>query len=202
MLAGIEIVFLINLIRKATKENIIPIKVKSKYSFKNKEYRKFIGIEIEKSSKNEIIFSKSDLEKPFISRNDSMWEFFEPELNRRLNAMTENDTMKDRVKSAIVELLPTGECSIENVAEKLGFSKRTLQRKLREENTAFQKILEESRKQLAKYYIEKKEMTSEDISYLLGYQELTSFLRAFNNWYGMNITEYKKDYLDKNLQEA
>ena len=124
-----------------------------------------------------------------------MWEFFEPELNRRLNTMTENDTMKDRVKSAIIELLPTGECSTENVANKLGFSKRTLQRKLNEENTTFQKILEESRKQLTKYYIEKKQMSSEDISYLLGYQDLTSFLRAFNNWYGMSITDYKKNII-------
>ena len=195
MLTGIELVFLINLIRKATKENIIPLNVKSKYSFKNKEYENFIGIEIEKANKNEIIFLKEDLEKPFISRNDSMWEFFEPELNRRLNTMTENDTMKDRVKSAIIELLPTGECSIENVANKLGFSKRTLQRKLNEENTTFQKILEESRKQLTKYYIEKKQMSSEDISYLLGYQDLTSFLRAFNNWYGMSITDYKKNII-------
>ena len=186
ILTGIELIFLINLIRKATKENIIPLKVKSKYSFKNKEYERFIGIEIEKANKNEIIF---------LSRNDSMWEFFEPELNRRLNTMTENDAMKDRVKSAIIELLPTGECSTENVANKLGFSKRTLQRKLNEENTTFQKILEESRKQLTKYYIEKKEMSSEDISYLLGYQDLTSFLRAFNNWFGMSITDYKKSII-------
>lgn len=36
-------------------------------------------------------------------------------------------------------------------------------------------------------------MTTSDIAYLLGYQELNSFLRAFNIWKGMSISEYREN---------
>jgi len=39
-------------------------------------------------------------------------------------------------------------------------------------------------------------MTSDDIAYLLGYQDLNSFLRAFCLWTGMTISEYKRNMRD------
>lgn len=56
---------------------------------------------------------------PFISRNESMWEFFEPELKRRLSMMETDDSCAARVRSALMELLPSGECTIDDVAKKL-----------------------------------------------------------------------------------
>lgn len=81
---------------------------------------------------------------------------------------------------------------MDEVAVKLGVSKRTLQRKLTEEGTSFQKQLNGTRELLAKNYIRNTEMSSEDIAFLLGYQELNSFLRAFSVWTGMSVSEYKK----------
>ena len=80
---------------------------------------------------------KSDAMIPFISHNESMWEFFEPELSRRLSMMETDDTYAARVRSALMELLPSGECVLDDVAKKLGYSKRTIQRKLQEEDTNF-----------------------------------------------------------------
>ena len=45
---------------------------------------------------------------------------------------------------------------------------------------------------MAKNYLKNSELTSDDIAFLLGYEDTTSFLRAFNVWTGMSITEYKK----------
>jgi len=94
-------------------------------------------------------------------------------------------------KYKLTELLPSGCSSIEEVAGKLGTSKRTLQRKLQDEDTNFQKQLNHVRKLLALNYLKHDDMTSNDIAYLLGYQELNSFLRAFNTWTGMSISDYK-----------
>lgn len=96
-----------------------------------------------------------------------------------------------RVRSALTELLPGGACGIEDVAEKLGLSKRTLQRKLSEENTTFQKQLNSVREMLAKHYIRNTDMTTNDIAFLLGYQEINSFVRAFSLWTGMGISEFR-----------
>lgn len=78
-----------------------------------------------------------------------------------------------------MELLPSGECAIEDVAAKLGYSKRSLQRKLQEENTSFQKQLNHTRELLTKYYVGSTDMRAEDIAYLLGCQDTGSFLRAW-----------------------
>ena len=94
------------------------------------------------------------------------------------------------------ELLPSGACSIEDVAGKLGLSKRTLQRKLSEEKTTFQKQLNSARETLAIHYVRNTDMSTADIAYLLGYAELNSFLRAFTVWTGKSISAYRQDLLN------
>lgn len=191
ILVGIEFVFLVGLIRKATKESITPLSVTVKQPMKNPAYAAFIGKPITTGDKNLLVFSKEDALVPFISRNESMWEFFEPELKRRLSMMETDDSYAARVRSALMELLPSGECTIDDVAKKLGYSKRSLQRKLQEEDTNFQKQLNHTRELLAKTYLANTDMTAEDIAFLLGYQEIGSFLRAFTVWTGQTVSEYK-----------
>lgn len=127
----------------------------------------------------------------YCSRNESMWEFFEPELKRRLSMMETDDSCAARVRSALMELLPSGECTIDDVAKKLGYSKRSLQRKLQEEDTNFQKQLNHTWELLARTYLANTDMTTEDIAFLLGYQESGSFLRAFTVWTGQTVNEYR-----------
>ena len=128
---------------------------------------------------------------PFISRNESMWEFFEPELKRRLSMMETDDSYAARVRSALMELLPSGECTVDDVARKLGYSRRSLQRRLQEEDTSFQKQLNHTRELLAKSYLANTDMTAEDIAFPLGYQEIGSFLSAFTAWTGRTIHAYR-----------
>ena len=191
ILLGIEFVFLVGLIRKATKESITPLSVTAKQPMKNPAYAAFIGKPITTGDKNLLVFSKEDALVPFISRNESMWEFFEPELKRRLSMMETDDSYAARVRSALMELLPSGECTIDDVAKKLGYSKRSLQRKLQEEDTNFQKQLNHTRELLAKTYLANTDMSAEDIAFLLGYQEIGSFLRAFTVWTGQTVNEYR-----------
>lgn len=147
-------------------------------------------------SRDSILFSlmKKDLEPPFISYDDAMWNYFKPELMKRLAGLELDDSISARVKSALIELLPGGLSGIDTVAEKLGLSRRTLQRKLSEEGTTFQKQLNNTRKLLAVHYIRNTNMSTNEIAYLLGYQELNPFLRAFILWTGKSISEYKKTF--------
>ena len=191
ILIGIEFAFIIGLIRKATKEQIVPLRAASKQKMHNTAYAAFIGADIVTADRNQLVFSRTDALIPFINCNESMWSFFEPELNRRLSMMDTDDSYAARVRSALMELLPSGECAIEDVAAKLGYSKRSLQRKLQEENTNFQKQLNHTRELLAKYYVGSSDMQTEDIAYLLGYQDTSSFLRVFAVWTGQTVSEYR-----------
>ncbi|MDD7446963.1 MAG: AraC family transcriptional regulator ligand-binding domain-containing protein [Clostridiales bacterium] len=82
ILVGIEFAFLVGLIRRATREQIMPLSVTAKRPMKNRAYAEFIGKPITVGDKNRLVFSKEDALAPFVSRNESMWEFFEPELKR------------------------------------------------------------------------------------------------------------------------
>ena len=194
ILVGTEFVFLVGLLRKATKENVQPVRAAAKQKMHNHAYADFLGVGIPPAEKNQLVFSKTEMLLPFISCNESMWEFFEPELNKRLSMMETDDSYAARVRSALMELLPSGECTIEDVAKKLGYSKRSLQRKLQEENTNFQKQLNHTRELLAKYYVSSTEMRAEDIAYLLGYQDLSSFLRVFSVWTGTTVSDFRQSH--------
>lgn len=193
IIVGIEMVLLTNLIRKATKENVIPVKITVKKSFVNPEYEHFLGSRAQKGVTNAITFSNDDAEVPFITRNESMWNFFEPELKKRLSEMDTDESFAAKVRSVLVEILPAGKSAIEDVADALGMSRRSLQRRLKEENTTFQKQLNHVRELLAKNYIRNTHLSSEDIAYLLGYQDLNSFFRAFALWTGKTVTTYRKE---------
>lgn len=188
-----EFAFLVGLMRKTTKENIVPVKITMHDPKINDKIATFFSCSIDSGETNTITFSKRDLDLNFISYNEAMWDYFKPELTKRLSEIDNDESISGRVRSALTEILPSGEFTIDDVAQKLGYSKRTLQRKLSSENTTFQKQLNSVREVLAKNYLRSTDMTASDIAYLLGYQELNSFLRAFSSWTGKSISEYKKN---------
>lgn len=191
ILTGSEFVFLVALLRKATGTPVTPLSATAKRPMSNGSYGDFIGVPIASGEQNRLVFSKEDVLRPFVSRNDSMWEFFQPELKRRLDAAETDDSCAAQVRSALMELLPKGMCTIDAVAERLGCGRRSLQRRLKEESTSFQKQLNHTRELLAKTYLSNTDMTTQDIAFLLGYQETGSFLRAFSLWTGQTTGEYR-----------
>ncbi|MEL6344590.1 MAG: AraC family transcriptional regulator ligand-binding domain-containing protein [Myxococcota bacterium] len=131
-----------------------------------------------------VSFTAADAVRPFLTANTGMWEFFEPELRRRLAQLQAGIAVSERVRAALMELLPTGDASAETVARKLAMSKRTMQRRLRGEDVSFQEILNQTRESLARHYLRHSEMPAAEISFLLGYEDPNSFYRAFHAWTG------------------
>ena len=191
-LVAAEFAFLTNLIRRSTGENIDPVFAEMKRLPSGHKLAEFLNAAIVQGGRDAIRFRNADLARPFNSYDEGMWSYFEPELSKRLEELDIDDSVSARVRRALSELLPEGKCGIEDAAEMLGLPRRTLQRKLSEEKTTFQKQLNSVRETLAVHYIRNTEMTSIDIAFLLGYAELNSFLRAFSVWTGMSISEYKK----------
>ncbi|WP_265092168.1 helix-turn-helix domain-containing protein [Acinetobacter seifertii] len=92
--------------------------------------------------------------------------------------------MSERVHSTLLETIPAGEVSMQVVSRKLAVSTRTLQRKLQNEGTSFQQILNNVRESLAYHYLRNTDMSSSEISFLLGFEDSNSFARAFQAWTG------------------
>ena len=188
----IEMAFIVCLIRRATRVEVRPVSVTMRHRCEDRALHEFLGCEVAEGERMVLTMREEDMLLPFVSRNDAMWQYIEPELRRRLSEMEVDDSIAARVRSALVELLPAGKTTVDDVASKLCMSRRTLQRKLTDEQTTFQQQLNATRLLLAKNYLKNSERTSDDIAFLLGYEDTTSFLRVFNVWTGMTVSAYRK----------
>ncbi|MEA3641960.1 MAG: AraC family transcriptional regulator [Lamprobacter sp.] len=107
------------------------------------------------------------------------------DLERRLI----DNTIVGRVHTAIIDNLPEGTPSAQQVARQLAVSARTLQRKLQEEGTSFQAELDRVRRQLAEQYIQSDAYDLQTITYLTGFANPPAFSRAYKKWTGRSPSE-------------
>lgn len=184
-LAGLELGFFVQLARMATREHLVPLKVVTPTNLENlDDYTEYFGVKPVKGPHVSIQFRADDAKKPFLSENKQMWEFFEPGLRKRLSEVSTQEGTVARVKAVLLEMLPSGQSTVDEVAYRLLMSRRTLQRRLNEEDTNFKNVLAGVREELARHYITRSDLPYTQISFLLGYEDPNSFFRAFNAWTG------------------
>jgi AraC-type DNA-binding domain-containing proteins len=191
-LVATELVFMLSLVRMATRADIVPLKVEADADLRKGAYTDFFGVAPRKGDLNRILFSAKDSERPFLTENATLWQFYEADLTKQLGEMEGDSSFSVRLRSAIIELMPSGLCGVEDAAKKLNLSARTVQRYLSAEGTTYNQQLTSSRELLAKHYLLKSRLTGAEISYLLGYDDPNSFPRAFHHWTGMSPEHYRK----------
>lgn len=192
-----EFTFLVYLFRKATRLNIIPMEITLMESCKHENVAQFWQCSYTIAPQNSILFSASDLVQPFYSEDNSVWQLYEPELHRQLDKLSQPDSISAHLRCALVESLPIGGCTIEHLATHLCTSRRSLQRRLAEENTTFQQQLDATRLRLALYYLKTTSFSTEEIAFLLGYEEANTLRRAFHRWTGKGFLEYKNTIINQ-----
>ncbi len=185
ILVAMELIFWVALARLATRSEIRPLRVTSPVTFPRRSaYRQYFGVPVSVGERASVTFGAEDAARPFLTANEAMWEFFEPELRRRLSELETGATTSERVHAVLLEMLPAGEASVEAVAQRLMVSPRTLQRRLREEGISYQAVLNQTREALARHYLSNSSLPAAEISFLLGYDDPNSFYRAFHGWTG------------------
>lgn len=132
---------------------------------------------------NELIIKKKVLDAPIFSANPELLKTLEQFAQNLLNKIHVSNTWADRVIESLGNLLPRGErTGIETIAGNLSVSVRSLQMKLKDEGTSYQKLLDTVRKEIALKYLEEKNTSICDIAFLLGYSEQSAFNHAFRRW--------------------
>ncbi len=188
-----ELVFWVALVRLTTRSEVMATRATSPEPPPEPEaFREYLGVPVVEGPSQSISFSAKDASRPFLTANEGMWEYFEPGLKKRLSELDRDSTTGDRVRAALLELLPVGEGSMDAVARRLWVSTRTLQRRLKEEGTTFQVSLNETRENLARHYLATSKMPTAEISFLLGYEEPNSFYRAFRSWTGQTPEQVRE----------
>ncbi len=180
-----ELVSFVQLSRLATREMVHPHKVVSPIIPENKEaYHRYFGVDLDQGEHPALLFSARDASLPFLTVNNDLLKFFEPELEKRLAELDMSASTSERVQTALLELLPGGNSSIESICKKLGLSRRTLQRRLTDDHTTYRSVLNKTRSLLAVHYLKDSNFSETEISFFLGFDDPNSFFRAFKSWTG------------------
>ena len=184
-LVAAELVFVVALARKATRASVQPLRVTMTRPLEpTTAYRDFFGATVQRDQVDRLAFSKEDALLPFLSTREGIWSEFPPRLRRRLADLPVEASVAERVHAVLLEGLPGGQSTMDAVSRRLAMSKRTLQRRLNDADTTFQRVLQQTREELARYYLTATDLSVPEISFLIGFEETNSFYRAFNDWTG------------------
>ena len=97
-----------------------------------------------------------------------------------------------RLRRALASRTSAGATDLATVARGLGVSPRTLQRRLEEEGTSYQELLDEVRGAAAESYLSDSTLSCAEVGYLLGFSEPAAFHRAFKRWRGVTPLDFRK----------
>jgi AraC-like DNA-binding protein len=100
------------------------------------------------------------------------------------NRRAHSGAWRVKVENAIVPLLPHGQAKMEQIAKRLGVSRRTLARLLASEGCTFARILDALRLDLAKSYLREQNLRNSEVAWLLGFGEVSAFSHACRRWTG------------------
>ena len=188
-----ELLFVATLARMGTREAVRPLLVATTVPPVDQQaYIEFLGCRIQAGRRHCVVMSRSDALRPFLTSNEAMWTAFEPELRTRLAQLEASVTVGQRVKSVLLEALPGGGITMNAVAQRLGMSRRSLQRHLEAEGLTYLDLLHATRNALAQHYLLKTGLPSAEISFLLGFEEPNSFFRAFRAWTGQSPEHFRQ----------
>ncbi|RUM40751.1 MAG: hypothetical protein DSY80_09805 [Desulfocapsa sp.] len=139
-----------------------------------------------------MVFSLDIVDKVLASSNEELTAFGDQAMNQYISSLDTGNQV-NRIREFIVENLPSGNVTVEQVAETLGMNTRTLQRALKEEEgTSFINLLNDTRMDIAKQFIQDKKMDLTEVAFLLGFAELSTFSRSFKRWTGKSPMQFRK----------
>ena len=111
----------------------------------------------------------------------------------RYLATLDSSLVQDRVRKILLDLLPSGSVSQNDVAGQLHKSVSSLQRQLKHEGVSYREILEDTRRVLATRFVQEERYSLTQIAYLLGFSDQANFSRAFKRWTGKTPTGFRAE---------
>jgi AraC-like DNA-binding protein len=146
------------------------------------------------ASRNAIVFRAADATAPFVTRNSDLLDLLAPQFEEQLRQFKAEDTFVELVRRAIQDRLTGHRPSIDVIAQALHMSSRTVQRRLQDAGYSFQRVLDEARHQMARYYLSNSILELNEAAYLLGFEDPNSFGRAFRAWEGIPPSDWRETH--------
>lgn len=157
-----------------------------------REYERVFGCPVAFEQPDvEIVFDAALMDLPSAHHEPDLLRLHEQLASEQV-ARLEKQDLVGQVSRLIAELLESGHANLEEVATRLGIKPRQLRTRLAEAGTNFNQLVSEYRCKLAKRLLAGTDESIDEIVYLTGFSEPSTFYRAFKRWVGMTPIEYRK----------
>lgn len=142
------------------------------------------------AASNRLIMSAADLTAPLPTHCPAL-EKFHTQFACQCLARLDNHCISRKVEDLIAQKLHGWEPRREEIARLLCLGDRTLRRRLEEEGTTFQRILDDTRRALAQQYFSLQRYSAGEIAYMLGFTDQGTLFRASRRWFGVSPKQYQ-----------
>lgn len=150
-----------------------------------KEFERILRCRPEKKpNEYSLSFDIKYWDEPILTANYGLHKSLLEKVNNTKSETVENNTFHAKIYNHLLSNSYLGLVSLEEIAANFNISPRSLQRKLKEEGISYQELADNVRKSLALHYLNSGNYYAKEISYMLGYNELSAFSRAFKRWTG------------------
>jgi AraC-like DNA-binding protein len=133
---------------------------------------------------NGIVCARADLDTPNANADPAMAHYVQQMIDSALGPAEQAPTLLEDVRRAILLLLPSGRCSIEQVSDSLGVVCRTVQRRLAEQGFTFSGLMNDLRVELATRHVIDSDRPLTEVAALLGFSAPSGFSRWYHGQFG------------------
>lgn len=166
--------------------NYVPV------SINDQEYERVFRCKpVFESAENTIAFDLRFWNEQIITANYELQDFLKERITASINHTKTGERLSDKINRYLVSNAYLGVLSLEETAANFNISPRTLQRRLKDEQSSFQQLADYARQYLAVQALKQGGYAVKEIAYMLGYNELSAFSRAFKRWTGVSPDSYR-----------
>lgn len=142
---------------------------------------------------NELVFGAEMLQLPNLAghADPTLIKMLEAHAAELLQQLPFTDDWVTRVRTAVARRFNGGAAALNDVAQALGCSARSLQRQLSARGTSFRELRTDVQRELARVHLRNPDLSIDEIAFLLGFSDRATFHRAFRSWYGSTPAQYR-----------
>lgn len=156
------------------------------------EHEEFFGIPVQFGMPaDEMIFGPETLALPLLTTDDVKYrrtiDLVLAHVDPVANLQPVGATLRQRLLQSLHEAIP----DIGMVARSMAMSTRTLQRRLAAEDTSFEKVLDQVRRDLVLQHLLNPAISTCELAGLVGFTEPSPFFRAFRRWFDCTPKQWR-----------
>lgn len=156
------------------------------------DYEGVLGCQIKFGAKwDAVMYSNETLSLPVIGADNRLLRVLESACRKIVGPTPRRKHIVHLAREHLVQNLAKGAASFGDIAQHLGMSSKTLERRLSQHGASYRELLDGIRSDLAKHYLENTDLRLQQIAYLLGYSESAPLARAFKRWTGSTPIQYR-----------